>query len=160
MAHVPHDAIPCAPMTTPGAGEWPVEIEIPVAWGEMDAYGHVNNIVYLRWFESCRMAYFRRSGVIDRVESEGTGPILARTTIDYRYAVRYPDSVRASTTVTRLGNSSFTMAYRIQSLTTGKLAAEGEAVIVMVHYENESAVPIWPELRAAIGRISQLEGAA
>jgi len=146
-------------MTTPGTGTWPVEIETPVAWGEMDAYGHVNNIVYLRWFESCRMAFFRRSGVIERVKSEGIGPILARTTIDYRYAVCYPDRVRISTTVTRMGNSSFTMLYRVVSLETGKLAAEGEAVIVMVNYEKESAVPLWPELRSAIERISQLEGA-
>jgi len=146
-------------MTTPGTDTWPVEIEIPVAWGEMDAYGHVNNIVYLRWFESCRVAFFRLSGVTERVKSEGIGPILARTTIDYRYAVSYPDRVRTSTTVTRLGNSSFTMLYRVVSLETGKLAAEGEGVIVMVNFEKESAVPLWPELRSAIERISRLEGA-
>ena len=147
-------------MTTPGMEAWPVELEIPVAWGEMDAYGHVNNIVYLRWFESCRMAYFRESGVIDRVKSEGIGPILARTTIDYRYAVKYPDSVRTATTVTRLGNSSFTMGYRVRSMATDKLAAEGEAVIVIVDYEKEEAVPIWPELRSAIERISRLGSAS
>lgn len=75
-------------MTMHGTDAGAVEIEIPVAWGEMDAYGHVNNIVYLRWFESCRMAYFRRSGVIDRVEGEGIGPILARTTIATPSATR------------------------------------------------------------------------
>lgn len=51
------------------------------------------------------------------------------------------------------------MAYRVLSLETGKLAAEGEAVIVMVNYRTQGAVPLWPELRSAIERISQLDGA-
>ena len=42
-------------MNSPVA-DYPVVIEIPVAWGEMDAYGHVNNIVYFRYFESARIA--------------------------------------------------------------------------------------------------------
>ena len=39
---------------------YPVVIEIPVAWGEMDAFQHLNNIVYFRYFESARIAYFER----------------------------------------------------------------------------------------------------
>ena len=35
---------------------YPVRIEVPVAWGEMDAFGHVNNVVYFRYFESARIA--------------------------------------------------------------------------------------------------------
>ncbi len=38
----------------------PVVIETPVAWGEMDSLQHVNNIIYFRYFESARMAYFNR----------------------------------------------------------------------------------------------------
>jgi len=40
--------------------DYPVVVDIPVAWGEMDAYGHLNNIVYFRYFETARMAYFER----------------------------------------------------------------------------------------------------
>ncbi len=42
--------------------EFPVVLEIPVAWGDMDAMLHVNNTVYLRWFECARMEYFSRIG--------------------------------------------------------------------------------------------------
>lgn len=34
---------------------FPVRVDIPVAWGEMDAFGHVNNVVYFRYFESARI---------------------------------------------------------------------------------------------------------
>ena len=40
-------------------GSWPVSVELPVQWGEMDDFGHVNNAVFLRWFESARIAYFQ-----------------------------------------------------------------------------------------------------
>ena len=39
---------------------YPVTVEIPVAWGDMDAYGHVNNTMYFRYFETARIAYFYR----------------------------------------------------------------------------------------------------
>jgi acyl-CoA thioester hydrolase len=45
--------------------EYPLVIEIPVAWGEMDAFQHVNNIVYLRYAESARIAYLERAGLSD-----------------------------------------------------------------------------------------------
>ena len=43
--------------------DYPVVVETPVAWGEMDAFGHVNNIVYFRYFETARIAYFEKLDV-------------------------------------------------------------------------------------------------
>ena len=60
-------------MHDPLAG-YPVIIEIPVAWGEMDAFQHVNNIVYFRYFESARITYFERTGLIAYMEQTGSGP--------------------------------------------------------------------------------------
>src|SRR4051812_27249954 len=56
-----------------------VTVEIPVAWGDMDAFGHVNNTVYFRWFESARIAYFEKIGLNERMKRDKKGPILART---------------------------------------------------------------------------------
>src|SRR6202140_1958640 len=39
---------------------YPVIVELPVVWGEMDSYRHVNNVVYFRYFENARIEYFRR----------------------------------------------------------------------------------------------------
>ena len=38
--------------------DYPVTVEVPVVWGEMDAFSHVNNVVYFRYFETARIAYF------------------------------------------------------------------------------------------------------
>ena len=61
-------------MTEHGLARYPVVITFPVAWGEMDAFQHVNNTVYARWAESGRMAYFDRLKLTERKDAEGVGP--------------------------------------------------------------------------------------
>jgi hypothetical protein len=39
---------------------FPVVVELPVAWGDMDSYRHVSNVVYFRYLENARLEYFRR----------------------------------------------------------------------------------------------------
>jgi acyl-CoA thioester hydrolase len=135
----------------PALGRWPVAVEIPVAWGDMDAFGHVNNTVYLRWFETARIAYFERTGVIDRMKRDGVGPILARTAIDFRLPLRYPDTVRAGATVSRFGKTSFVMSYRVTSAANaGATAAEGEGVIVLVDYAKGGSVPLDEATKSAV----------
>src|SRR3954462_9780666 len=87
--------------------KWPVTIELPVQWGDMDSFGHVNNVVYLRWFESARIAYFERVQMM--AEMPRLGPILARQSIDYRIPLTYPDRVRVSCGVASIGNTSFVL---------------------------------------------------
>ena len=134
-----------------------VVLEVKVAWGEMDAFGHVNNTVYMRWFESARIAYFERLGVAtSQVESGELGwPILARATVDYRAPVTYPDTISLEARVTKLGNTSFTMGYRAVSQAQKKLVAEGEAVVVMVDPSTGGKVRLNARLRDLV---TQLEG--
>lgn len=130
-----------------------VSVEIPVAWGDMDAYQHVNNVVYLRWFETARIAYFERLGIVERKESEGYGPILARTEVDYRLPLTYPDTVRVEISVREVRKSSFTMAYRLWSEALGAEAAAGTSVIVMYDYRAGRSAPVDDRLRSAIAAL-------
>ena len=114
-------------------GRFPVSIEHAVAWGEMGAFQHVNNANYLRWFESARIAYFERVSVSTKSgDASAWTPILARATVDFRAPVTYPDVVRIEATITKFGNTSFTMAYRATSRAQAAVVAEGEGVIVVL----------------------------
>ena len=139
--------------------DFPVRIEIPVAWGDMDAFGHVNNVVYLRWFESARIAWFERVGIPDRAGG-GIGPILASTHCQYVRPLAYPDTILAEATVTRLGRSSFDMAYRIVRKATGEVAAQGGGVLVMFDYASGKSAPIDAALRERMLPFCTLETAA
>ena len=60
-------------------GSFPVVVAIPVAWGDMDAFQHVNNTVYFRYFESARIAYFERLEFMELMQATGVGPILGKS---------------------------------------------------------------------------------
>ena len=127
-----------------------VTIEIPVAWGDMDAFGHVNNTIYLRWFESGRIALFDRVGVPHEDIGQQCAPILAKTTCTFVAPVKYPATVRVHTTIARIGNKSFTMAYRIERAGDEALVAEGDGVVVWYDYGAGTSAEIPDALRAAL----------
>ena len=136
-------------------GNWPISIEISVQWGDMDALKHVNNTVFLTWMETASMAYFEERGMMDTFESEKIGPILAAIKADFLAPVVYPDTVVVHTTISKMGRSSFEMAYKIMSSAKGgELVATGSATGVMCDYSTGSSTPISENLRA---RITDLE---
>ena len=131
-------------------GSFSVKVEIDVAWGEMDAFEHVNNVVYFRWFETARIAYFMAAGVMDHLEETGVGPILAETRCRFRRPVAYPDKVIASARVVSLAEDRFTMEYRLHSANQNVLAAEGDGKVVYYDYRGGAKAPVPASVRDAI----------
>lgn len=137
----------------PEALAGPVSRRQGVAWGELDALGHVNHTVYLRWFENARFAWFERVGIAALMhESGGTmGPILVRVSCDYRIPVAFPDTIWVSVACVELGGSSMRLRSRVWSEARAAVAAEGEVVIVMVDYgAGAKPTPVPEPIRAAI----------
>lgn len=54
--------------------DYPVIVDFPIAWGDMDAFQHVNNIMYFKYFESARISYFERIDLIKVMNETGIGP--------------------------------------------------------------------------------------
>jgi acyl-CoA thioester hydrolase len=94
---------------------FPIIVQFPLAWGEMDALGHVNNTVYFRYFESARVAYLVKINFLDPAANGGIGPILAHTQCDFRKALDYPDTISIGGRVTEISSDRFTMEYRLVS---------------------------------------------
>ena len=132
---------------------YPVVVELPVAWGDMDFFRHVNNTVFFRYFESARIAYLERIGFARELEESGVGPILHSTHCRFRLPLSYPDSVQACARVTRVEEDRFTMEYRVVSLRQQGVAAEGGGVVVSFDYRAGRKAAIPPAVRAAIGRL-------
>ncbi|MBM4001140.1 MAG: acyl-CoA thioesterase [Planctomycetes bacterium] len=130
-------------------------IRLPVQWGDQDAFGHVNNTVSIRWFESSRIAYFEHSGINPLLAAAGLGPILAAVRCDYRRQVRYPDTSWIGAKITKLGNTSLTMAHAVWSERQDAVSAEGDSVIVMFDYAANAPRSIPDDVRAAIRAFEQ-----
>ncbi len=134
---------------------FPIVIEIPVAWGEMDAFQHVNNVVYFRYFESARIAYFETLDMMGYMEETGIGPILASAQCQFKLPLTYPDTVSVGTRVPTIEHDRFVMEYVVVSHRHQKIAARGEGMIVSYNYREDKKAPIPPELKR---RILDLEG--
>jgi acyl-CoA thioester hydrolase len=128
---------------------FPATIDIPVAWGEMDAFGHVNNVVYFRYFETGRIAYMRALGD-DYIQNSAVGPILASIGCRFKFPLTFPDTVRVGVRVTEIGDDRFTALHRAVSLRHERIAAEGEGVVVTYDYRSGKKVPLPEALRRAI----------
>ncbi|AFC26655.1 acyl-CoA thioesterase [Saprospira grandis] len=120
----------------------------PVAWGDMDAFGHVNNVQYLRYFETARVKYFE-----DLMTGEkGKGPVqpvVASLTADYKAPVTYPDTLEVKLGVTEMGNSSLKMRAEMHSA-KGYLAVVAHCSIVMFDFVKKRPARISDELRQFI----------
>jgi len=129
---------------------FPVVVEFPVAWGDMDALGHVNNIVYFRYFENARIAYFERVKILEFMRKTGIGPILASTQCRFRLPLTYPDTVSIGACISDIGPDGFTMKYSVASHRFSKIAADGEGLLITYDYRNRKKVPIPAELKKSI----------
>lgn len=132
---------------------FPVVIETAVAWGEMDALGHVNNVVYFRWFESGRIAYLDRIGFLGGGPGSAVGPILAETRCRFRRPLHWPDVVRIGARAVAVEEDRFTMEYRVVGLSAGVVAAEGSGVVVSYDYGANRKAALPAAVRAAIERV-------
>ncbi len=132
---------------------YPVTVEIPIQWGELDAYGHLNNTVYFRHFESVRVAYFERIGLDVSYERDRIGGILHSTSCRFRRPLYYPDTVRVGARTTEIEEDRFTMAYRIVSRTQEATAADGTGVIVCYDYDGRRKTPLPRAIRERIAAL-------
>lgn len=125
--------------------DYPIVVEVPVAWGDMDAFGHVNNTMYFRYFETARIAFLDR--IAFRGES-GIGPILASTQCRFRRPLAYPDTVCVGARVSEIGEDRFTHEYRLVSRTLNEVAAEGSGVVVAYDYGRKTRCALPADVRA------------
>jgi len=125
--------------------DYPVVVEFPVAWGEMDAMGHVNNVVYFRYFESARIAYFEKMNLLGYMTETGIGPILGEISCKFKIPLSYPDRVLIGAKVVRIEEDRFIMNHLVVSIKHQKVAAEGESVLVTYNYREGKKVTV-PEV--------------
>lgn len=119
-------------------------------WSDMDAFAHINNKVFFRYFEDVRIEYFRRIGMLEYMQEHHKGPILARTECDFIQPLHFPDSISIGAKATILSEKKFAMEYTVCSRTRDCTAAKGSGLIVFYDYKQKKTCPIPESLAAKI----------
>ena len=132
---------------------FPVVAKIPVLWGDMDSFQHVNNVIYFRYFESARIQYFDTLGWNEIMKQEGIGPILGSTSCRFQIPLTYPDTVFVGAKITEMEEKCFTMEYLIVSERHPEPVAEGTGVVVCYNYKKNKTTQIPEAIHQAIEKL-------
>lgn len=123
--------------------QFPHHTPIKVSWGEMDALGHVNNIIYFRYLETARIHFFESLDLPLPTTHSGLGPILAHIECQFLSAIQYPDDLIVGSHIHHFGTTSLKMRHAVHSSRQDRIVAHGDSVIVMVNYQTmeKAAIP-------------------
>ncbi|MGX5174387.1 acyl-CoA thioesterase [Aliikangiella sp. IMCC44653] len=119
-------------------------------WGDMDAFQHINNTVYFRYFENVRMAYFNATQVNQVMAKDKIGPILGATDCRFLAPLTYPDKITIGTQLTALRSKRFTMEYAIFSEKQEKVVAQGSGEIIYFDYTQQCSHKVPSKVVASI----------
>jgi acyl-CoA thioester hydrolase len=133
---------------------YPLIIEQVVTWGDMDAHGHVNNVIYFRYMENARVEFYRRIGKYEFEERTGITLVVKSTSCRYIAPLSCPDRISIGARVADINDEQILMQYIIVNAGTNQVAALGDAAIVALQAGDRSRVVFPEELRA---RISELQ---
>jgi acyl-CoA thioester hydrolase len=135
--------------------DFPVVETIPVQWGDMDAYGHVNNTVLFRYFETARIAYLDKCGFLESYDRDRVGAILHSTDCRFRRALIHPDTVQVGGRAVSVDRDRFTMTYTVVSLVHDDVVAEGSGVVVSFDYTKREKTALPEAVRQGIEELER-----
>jgi acyl-CoA thioester hydrolase len=122
-----------------------------VRFGDLDANRHLNNVVFLRYFETARIAYLREVFPAHdpaNPEEDAFGLIFAECHINYRSPVRFDEEVAVTCSIGNVKRSSFRVEFEMR--VGSRLAAEGYGVLVGFDYVAQTAAQLPDELRSTL----------
>ena len=121
-----------------------------VRFRDTDAFGHVNNAVFLSFLELARIRYLL--DILEPDEPFDRLPlILARVEVDFRSPIQFGEEVEVETQVDRIGSSSIAMNHRMTAGADQRLVCEAQSVLVAYDYAIARPMPVPDEWRRRIG---------
>ena len=122
---------------------------ITTRWMDNDAYGHVNNVVYLSWFDTVVNDFLIHAGVLDPQRGSVVG-FVVETQCRYLGPLTFPQSVEAGLRVGHIGTSSVRYEIAVFAEGEGTASAQGHFVHVYVDHRTHKPVALPAPLRVAL----------
>ena len=134
---------------------------IPVRWGDADVYGHINNVEFVRYIESGRVAYCEDVLGIELVAGMQTGWVLADIQCSYLQQVHYPATLEVCTRISKMGNKSATLTAAIYQQGDEQAVLTSKGVMVWMDLKNNKTVSIPDEIKTKVAAYeTSVEGIA
>jgi acyl-CoA thioester hydrolase len=124
---------------------------LQVRFRDIDAFGHVNNAVFLTYIEQARVTFL--TDILDTGRDIHAEPlILARVELDFRSPIRMGEPLVVTTRAEWIGRSSFGLAHRVLAGDDERLAGEARTVLVAYDYATSRPIPVPHDWRMRLTR--------
>ena len=125
------------------------EMNIPIRWGDMDAMNHVNNTVYFRYLETCRIEWMRSIGCLP--DPQGVGPVIVNAFCNFYKQLEYPGDVLVKMYVSDPARTTFETWGTIERADQpGVIYAAGGATTIWVDFPQQKACDLPDWMRALV----------
>jgi acyl-CoA thioester hydrolase len=135
--------------------DFSITVDIPIAWGDMDALQHVNNTKFFKYMETARIKYFEQVGFVESFVKDSIGPLLSATSCKFIKPLLYPDTITVGVRVTSVEQDSFMIGHIIVSKSQG-VSALGEDKLVVYDYKNSKRTTLPDSIRNKIREIDSI----
>ncbi len=125
------------------------EVTIPIRWGDMDAMGHLNNVSYFRYMETCRIDWLQSIGA--PLDTAGEGVVIVNAFCNFYRQLTYPGNVLVRMYVSDPARTTFETWVTMQRTDApGTLYAAGGATTIWVDFPKQKALALPDWLRARV----------
>ncbi len=128
----------------PSLADFPFHYRLQTRWKDLDSFGHVNNAVFLTYFEDARIDFFKRWKISTQKESL----IMASIKLDYLRQMSHPLSLVIGQKISRIGNTSFDINASLFAEKDTNPFAVTTIICVCFNYEKNTAVPVFDMIKA------------
>ena len=122
--------------------DFPFHYELQTRWKDLDAFGHVNNAVFLSYIEDARITFFKRWNLCN----ENRSIIMASAKIDYLRQIDHPSQLIVGERISRIGRKSFDIESAVFIKDEADAVATSMVICVCFDYEQNESVPVYPEI--------------
>lgn len=124
-------------------------LTLRIDWSEMDLFGHVNNVAFMKYVQAGRVNFWEKIGLTQLHEVQKQGPMLASTACAFLKPLHYPGNIVIKTSVEFVKNTSFGLHHQILN-EKNEICAEAHDVVVMFDFTKNEKMPIPDTIRKAI----------
>lgn len=125
--------------------KYPFPVKQQVLWGEMDAFNHINNVIYFRYFETGRVVFFNKTDLWKLFIDENIRIVVGKLECNYIREITHPAEIEIAVGIKKIGNASLTVHHKV--VCNGEIAAHGDGIIVATHPQTGKSTSWTEKLR-------------
>lgn len=127
-------------------------LKLRIDWAELDLFGHVNNVMFLKYAQAARLHYWEQIGLYESFKETGIGSMVASVSCHFRKPLYYPGDVVIQSTMLYIKNTSFSLQHLILD-DNGEIAAEATDIQVMYDFNKNEKLAVPQAIRDAVIRL-------